>query len=167
MATGHLTGVITDIADLGIAVEYFVRVNSDLELKSRAAAPLALQIGDVCRIELAPGAVRVWAVECPSDGAPDGSEWALARDFDADVGRLDHRIGPHARSELQLVCGLSGDQGHEPMLPGLHFDLGRHLVLGHPGDDAGENDCGPTGCALECVWVRLPTPRRSGPSLHR
>ena len=66
-ATGLLTGVITDIADLGIAVEYFVRVNSDLELKSRAAAPLALQIGDVCRIELAPSAVRVWAVESPSD----------------------------------------------------------------------------------------------------
>ena len=68
-ATGHLTGVITDIADLGIAVEYFVRVNPDLELKSRAAAPLALQIGDVCRIELAPSAVHVWAVESPSDGA--------------------------------------------------------------------------------------------------
>ena len=66
-ATGHLTGVITDIAELGIAVEYFVLVNSDLELKSRAAAPLALQIGDVCRIELAPSAVRVWAVESPSD----------------------------------------------------------------------------------------------------
>ena len=68
-ATGRLTGVITDIADLGIAVEYFVRVNSDLELKSRAAAPLALQIGDVCGIELAPSAVHVWAVESPSDGA--------------------------------------------------------------------------------------------------
>ena len=70
-ATGHLTGVITDIAELGIAVEYFVRVNSDLELKSRAAAPLALQIGDVCRIELAPSAVRVWAVEGPSGGAAE------------------------------------------------------------------------------------------------
>ena len=34
-ATGRLTGVITDIADLGTAVEYFVGINSDLELKSR------------------------------------------------------------------------------------------------------------------------------------
>ena len=58
-ATGHLTGVITDIADLGIAVEYIVRVNADLELKSRATEPLALRIGDVCRIELAPSAVSV------------------------------------------------------------------------------------------------------------
>ena len=64
-ATGRLTGVITDIADLGTAVEYFVRVNSDLELKSRAAAPLPLQIGDVCRIELAPVRCSVWTVEAP------------------------------------------------------------------------------------------------------
>ena len=51
-ATGSLTGVITDIADLGIAVEYIVRVNADLELKSRATEPLALRIGDVCRIDV-------------------------------------------------------------------------------------------------------------------
>ena len=68
-ATGRLTGVITDIADLGTAVEYFVRVNSDLELKSRAAAPLPLQVGDVCRVEVAAGAVHVWTVESRSDSA--------------------------------------------------------------------------------------------------
>jgi ABC-type Fe3+/spermidine/putrescine transport system ATPase subunit/ABC-type sulfate transport system permease component len=66
-ATGRLSGVITDIADLGTAVEYFVRVNSGLELKSRAAAPLPLQVGDVCRVEMAPDAVHVWTVESRSD----------------------------------------------------------------------------------------------------
>ena len=68
-ATGRLTGVITDIADLGTAVEYFVGINSDLELKSRAATPLPLQIGDVCRVEMDPGAVHVWTVESRSDAA--------------------------------------------------------------------------------------------------
>ena len=72
MPTGRLTGVITDIADLGTAVEYFVRINSDLELKSRAAAPLPLQVGDVCRVAMAPGAVHVWTVEARSDcSAPE------------------------------------------------------------------------------------------------
>ena len=65
--TGRLSGVITDIADLGTAAEYFVRINSDLELKSRSAAPLSLQVGDVCGVEMAPGTVHVWTVESRSD----------------------------------------------------------------------------------------------------
>jgi molybdate transport system permease protein len=65
--TGRLTGVITDVADLGIAVEYFVRINSELELLSRAAEPLPLQVGDVCRVAMAPGAVHVWTAGSRSD----------------------------------------------------------------------------------------------------
>ncbi len=67
--TGRLSGVITDIADLGTAVDYFVRINSDLELKSRAAAPLPWQVGDACQVALAPGAVHVWTVGARSDAA--------------------------------------------------------------------------------------------------
>jgi molybdate transport system permease protein len=64
--SGGLSAVVTDMADLGTSVEYFVRVNAELELRARTAAPLPLTVGGVCGVEVPPDAVVVWTV----DGGP-------------------------------------------------------------------------------------------------
>jgi ABC-type sulfate/molybdate transport systems ATPase subunit/ABC-type sulfate transport system permease component len=61
--TGGLSGVVTDMADLGTSVEYFVRVNPELELRARTAAPLPLTVGGLCGVEVPPDAVMVWSVD--------------------------------------------------------------------------------------------------------
>jgi len=58
--------VVTDIADVGTAVEFYVRVNSELELRARTAGPLPMSVGGICTVEVSAGAVQVWTVEVQS-----------------------------------------------------------------------------------------------------
>jgi molybdate transport system permease protein len=61
--TGGLSAVVTDMADLGTTVEYFVRVNPELELRARTVSPLPLNVGGGCGVEVPPDAVTVWSVD--------------------------------------------------------------------------------------------------------
>jgi molybdate transport system permease protein len=63
---GRLTGMITDVAELGTSVDYFVRVNPELELRARTAGPLPLAVGGVCGVEVPADAVQVWTVDAGS-----------------------------------------------------------------------------------------------------
>jgi hypothetical protein len=65
---GRLTGMITDVAELGTSVDYFVRVNPELELRARTAGPLPLPlaVGGVCGVEVPADAVQVWTVDAGS-----------------------------------------------------------------------------------------------------
>jgi molybdate transport system permease protein len=64
--SGGLTGVITDMADWGTSVEYFVRVNPELELRERTEVPLPLTVGGVCGVEVPADSVLVWTVDAGS-----------------------------------------------------------------------------------------------------
>jgi len=61
-----VAGVVTDIADVGTAVEFYVRVNSELELRARTAAPLPMSVGGICTVEVSACAVQVWTVDVQS-----------------------------------------------------------------------------------------------------
>src|SRR5581483_10077848 len=54
--------------------------------------------------------------------------------LDDDLGRLDGRHREHPGLEAELVDGLGGHEGHDPMRTGLDLDLRRDLVLHHAGD---------------------------------
>jgi molybdate transport system permease protein len=69
VATGRLRGVITDVADWGTSVDYFVHVNPELELRARTAVPLPLTVGGVCGVDVPADAVQVWTVDA-------GRAWA-------------------------------------------------------------------------------------------
>jgi ABC-type Fe3+/spermidine/putrescine transport system ATPase subunit/ABC-type sulfate transport system permease component len=58
-----LTGTISDVADVGTAVDVFITVTDDLELQARTPDLLNLTVGDRCRIVLAPDAISMWAAE--------------------------------------------------------------------------------------------------------
>ena len=54
-------GIVSDIADVGTAVDYFISVTAELEIQARTPDLIDLQVGDRCRIVLAPDAISLWA----------------------------------------------------------------------------------------------------------
>jgi hypothetical protein len=64
--TGRLPGLITDMADWGASVDYFVRINPELELRARTEVPLPLTVGGECGVEVPADAVLVWTVDAGS-----------------------------------------------------------------------------------------------------
>jgi molybdate transport system permease protein len=55
-----LLATVTDIADVGTAVDFFVALNADLELQARLPEPIDLEVGASCSVEMAPEAISLW-----------------------------------------------------------------------------------------------------------
>jgi ABC-type Fe3+/spermidine/putrescine transport system ATPase subunit/ABC-type sulfate transport system permease component len=68
-------GQVTDVIDLGRAVEVVVMLSSGTELRSRTLEVPGLTVGDSCRVETDPDAVSVW----PADPAVTGTRSGTAR----------------------------------------------------------------------------------------
>jgi molybdate transport system permease protein len=55
-----LLATVTDIADVGTAVDFFVALNADLELQARLPEPIDLEVGASCSVKMAPEAISLW-----------------------------------------------------------------------------------------------------------
>jgi ABC-type Fe3+/spermidine/putrescine transport system ATPase subunit/ABC-type sulfate transport system permease component len=67
-------GRVTDLIDLGRAVEVVVLVSAGIEFRARARDVPGLSVGDDCRVETDADAVSVWRPLDPGDrGAPAGA----------------------------------------------------------------------------------------------
>jgi molybdate transport system permease protein len=64
-------GTVSDMADVGTAVDYFVALNADIELQVRLAEPIELQVGDACRVVMASEAISLWPA--PAEISPTDS----------------------------------------------------------------------------------------------
>jgi len=53
-------GRVTDVVDLGRAIEVVVELSSGVELRARTLKAPDLSVGDSCRVETDPEAVSVW-----------------------------------------------------------------------------------------------------------
>jgi len=56
-----LVGVLDDVADVGTVVDLFVTLNEELELHARVAEPVALVVGERCRVMVSPDDIDLWA----------------------------------------------------------------------------------------------------------
>ncbi len=69
--SGHadvaLLGTITDIADVGTAIDLFIAITGELEIQARTLDPVDFQVGTRCRVELPPEAISLWAVSTSLD----------------------------------------------------------------------------------------------------
>ncbi|MFI5035605.1 MAG: ATP-binding cassette domain-containing protein [Acidimicrobiales bacterium] len=61
-----LAGVVSDVADVGTAVDYFIEIAPDVELQARAPDPVDVAVGGRCRVVLPPDAITVWAAPEPA-----------------------------------------------------------------------------------------------------
>ena len=60
---GALRGTLIDIADVGTATDLFVAVSARIELQIRTIEPVALTVGDPCRVLLPREFLTTWASE--------------------------------------------------------------------------------------------------------
>jgi hypothetical protein len=51
---------LTDIADVGTAVDLFISLTEHLEIQVRTADQIAFEVGDACRVDLPPAAITLW-----------------------------------------------------------------------------------------------------------
>jgi ABC-type Fe3+/spermidine/putrescine transport system ATPase subunit len=58
-----LPGTLSDIADVGTALDLFVALSPHLELQVRTTEPITLAVGDQCRVVLARDFLTVWPAE--------------------------------------------------------------------------------------------------------
>jgi molybdate transport system permease protein len=58
-----LPGTLSDIADVGTALDFFVALSPHLELQVRTTEPITLAVGDQCRVVLARDFLTVWPAE--------------------------------------------------------------------------------------------------------
>ncbi len=67
---GVLTGTLTDVADIGTSVDLFVAITPGIELRARTPDPIDLEVGSLCRVELAADAITLWPVSPPPGQTP-------------------------------------------------------------------------------------------------
>ena len=77
-ARPSLFGQLSDIADVGTALDLFVAITLGIEIQVRTSELIDLQVGDRCRVILPPEAISIWSV---STQLPPGSR---------DLSHLDH-----------------------------------------------------------------------------
>ncbi|MGH3733021.1 MAG: ATP-binding cassette domain-containing protein [Acidimicrobiales bacterium] len=58
-----LAGVVSDLADVGTAVDLFVAIGAEVELQVRITAPLDLSVGQACGVLVPSEAVSLWPLE--------------------------------------------------------------------------------------------------------
>jgi ABC-type Fe3+/spermidine/putrescine transport system ATPase subunit/ABC-type sulfate transport system permease component len=58
-----LPGTLSDVADIGTALDLFVALSPHLELQIRTTEPLTMAVGDRCRVVLARDFLTVWPAE--------------------------------------------------------------------------------------------------------
>jgi molybdate transport system permease protein len=58
-----LRGRLSDVADVGTAVDLFVAIGPEVELQVRVAEPVDLAVGDRCTVLVPAGAVSLWPVD--------------------------------------------------------------------------------------------------------
>jgi ABC-type Fe3+/spermidine/putrescine transport system ATPase subunit/ABC-type sulfate transport system permease component len=56
---GH-PGTITDIADVGTAVDLFISLTEHLEIQARSVDQVEFEVGEACRVDLPPEAITLW-----------------------------------------------------------------------------------------------------------
>lgn len=66
-----LLGTVTDVADVGTAVELFIPITDELEIQARTSDPVDFQVGTRCRIELPPEMISLWAASASLNTDPD------------------------------------------------------------------------------------------------
>jgi len=67
---GVLTGTLTDVADIGTAIDLFVAIAPEIELRARSPHPVDLEVGALCRVELAADAITLWPESLRVSQAP-------------------------------------------------------------------------------------------------
>jgi ABC-type sulfate/molybdate transport systems ATPase subunit/ABC-type sulfate transport system permease component len=58
--SGGITGMITDVADIGTAVDLFVALTGTIELQVRTTTHVEFQVGESVALELPPEAITLW-----------------------------------------------------------------------------------------------------------
>ncbi len=65
-----LRGRLSDLADVGTALDLFVTVGADVELQVRVAGPVELSVGDECAVLVPADAVSLWPVGLEAVATP-------------------------------------------------------------------------------------------------
>jgi molybdate transport system permease protein len=71
-ATGGLAGTVTDVADVGTAVDVFISLTLHLEIQARVVGQVDLEAGSPCHVELPTEAITVWPEAPGVPGVPGG-----------------------------------------------------------------------------------------------
>ena len=66
-----LMGTISDIADVGMAVDLFIAITPELEIQARTPEPTGLQVGGQCCVELPLEAISLWETPAPTPFATE------------------------------------------------------------------------------------------------
>ena len=53
-------GTLTDIADVGTAVDLFISLSEHLEIQARSVDQVQFEVGEACRVDLPPDAITLW-----------------------------------------------------------------------------------------------------------
>jgi ABC-type Fe3+/spermidine/putrescine transport system ATPase subunit/ABC-type sulfate transport system permease component len=67
-----LAGTLTDVADVGTAVDLLVAIAPDLEIQARVQSPIDLRVGEHCHVVLPLEAISVWAMPSVPLYGPSG-----------------------------------------------------------------------------------------------
>ena len=73
-----VAGTLVDVADIGTAVDLYVRLDDDLELHARAVDPVILKVGDQCVVTMRRSDIDVWIDSSVREDIPSESGHASA-----------------------------------------------------------------------------------------
>lgn len=98
--TAGLPGWLVDVAELGSAVEYEVRLADSTVIRVRSGEPLRLGVGDRCWVEAPADAVTVWPRSDQGTAIDDAGTTGALTVTEAAAGRHPHSYRDRGQADL-------------------------------------------------------------------